>query len=301
MPFRWQSLGLPVLESLKVFFYTVNMIVIVTALHAEAKPLIRHWRLKKDLSVTSHQLFLNDQMLLIVSGIGKCRAAAATGYIAGLKAGADIKAFLNIGVCAASPKFKIADCYFINKIRCLSSAKSVYPDVLINHSLEEASLLTVEQPAKESSFQNEGFELLDMEGFGFFQAASQFLSPDKIACLKVVSDHLQPKTVTAALATQLIEQNLRNIDSLVEAYSQRSDCCKTELLDEQTLLVIARLSEVLRLTHAQREQLKQWVAVYLVKGAKSISDLEGYCLEKPKTKEQSKEILRQIKRLLVHG
>jgi spore photoproduct lyase len=57
------------------------MIYIVTALAGEAIPLINAFKLKKDLSFTKFDLFKNDEIRLIVSGIGKIRSSIATTYL----------------------------------------------------------------------------------------------------------------------------------------------------------------------------------------------------------------------------
>ena len=72
------------------------MIYIVTAMYAEAHPFITRFQLKKDLSHTHFQVFLNGErsLCLIISGTGSLPAAAAvssicTEYKAGSSESAD--------------------------------------------------------------------------------------------------------------------------------------------------------------------------------------------------------------------
>jgi len=46
-------------------------IFIYTALPCEAKPLIEHYKLKKDLTVHAFAVYLNNDICLVVSGLGK--------------------------------------------------------------------------------------------------------------------------------------------------------------------------------------------------------------------------------------
>ncbi|MCB0340373.1 MAG: hypothetical protein KDD53_12250, partial [Bdellovibrionales bacterium] len=57
------------------------MIAIVTALHCEAKPIIDHFGLKKDAQSHQFEVFLSDEYLLLISGVGKIKAAIGTTYL----------------------------------------------------------------------------------------------------------------------------------------------------------------------------------------------------------------------------
>lgn len=195
------------------------MIIIVAALHCEAKPLVKHFRLKKDLKIRSHQVFRSEQIHLIVSGIGKIKSATATAFMCGRLPTENIQLIINIGICGAPSDFSIGAIYLVNKIVCHSSKKALYPDILFKHRLNEAQLLTAEQPFGGNSDWAAGSSLVDLEAAGFFQAANLFVSPEKIACLKVVSDNLAPSTVTASKAEELIGDQLTSIDEVLLAYS----------------------------------------------------------------------------------
>ena len=79
------------------------MIYIVTAMYAEAHPFITRFQLKKDLSHTHFQVFLDGErsLCLIISGTGSLPAAAAvssicTEYKAGSPESGDF--LINVGV-----------------------------------------------------------------------------------------------------------------------------------------------------------------------------------------------------------
>ena len=61
--------------------------------------------------------------------------------------------------------------------------------------------------------------LRDMEAAGFYSAALQYAPPDRIYCLKVVSDNLrQPASeINARMVSRLIENRLPTLDELLAA------------------------------------------------------------------------------------
>ena len=57
----------------------LNQINFVVALSPEAQPLIRYYKLKRDRQITAFELYRNDNIQLIISGIGKYNTAIAAG------------------------------------------------------------------------------------------------------------------------------------------------------------------------------------------------------------------------------
>jgi adenosylhomocysteine nucleosidase len=277
------------------------MILFQCALHCEAKPLISHLRLKKELGSHSHQIFSGGPYQLIISGIGQIKAAAACGLLFGLFKDSPCSLLLNVGSCGASESFPIGSIYLINKITSLALGRSLYPDILINHGLQEAELLTVEQPIDHINHNPDQKRLFDMEGFGFFKAASCFVPPDRIACLKIVSDHANPEKVAAKDLNRMIEQQLEAIISIVEAYSQLAKNSQHDTKESKAKKQAGLMANALRLTATQREQLADLILAYLAKGNDDLRFLEQYCLRAVTDKYQAKQILREIRERLNHA
>ena len=81
------------------------MIYILTALRPEADGLIKQYQLKK-VKDKPFEVFSSEEMKLVVSGVGKINAAAATSYIL---SDSDINYnhedfFLNFGICGTLKK-----------------------------------------------------------------------------------------------------------------------------------------------------------------------------------------------------
>ena len=65
------------------------MLVWVVAMHCEAKPVIDYYRLKKSRIDHAFDLYRGDQMLCVISGIGKTAVAAASAWVQSTFAHAD--------------------------------------------------------------------------------------------------------------------------------------------------------------------------------------------------------------------
>ena len=201
------------------------MIYIVTAMYAEAHPFITRFQLKKDLSHTHFQVFLNGErsLCLIISGTGSLPAAAAvssicTEYKAGSPESEDF--LLNVGVCGQIGKESVQDkektChtgtpFLCNKISELSTGKTFYPDLLYRHSFAEAQIVTGPRPyvqmapAKTNFPEEADFYLYDMEAAAVYQAGSYYLGPHQMSFLKVVSDDGNAADVTPEQIEKLID------------------------------------------------------------------------------------------------
>lgn len=129
------------------------MIYIITAMYAEARAFITHFQLKKDISHTRFQVFLNSEanICLIISGPGSVPAAAAVSSICTKYSAGQGDFLLNVGICAQIwdenghlPEYpcQTGRIFLCNKIRELSSGKTFYPDILYRHMFAEAQIIT---------------------------------------------------------------------------------------------------------------------------------------------------------------
>ena len=157
-----------------------NEINIVVAMEREAKPLINYWKLKKN----TEKIFSDKKkrINLIVSGIGKKRAEKATMYLA--KKTSNNAFFLNIGI-AGHKNYKLGEIILISKITDNKNKYSWYPSLLWKTKIKKAPLLTVGFPKIRYTTNC----LYDMEASGFFKGARNFVGPEKVQCIKVVSDN----------------------------------------------------------------------------------------------------------------
>ena len=150
------------------------------ALQQEARIFIEHFKLKKTAS-SQFPIYQNENTSLVISGIGAFNASTAVGYLLGR---APIDLLINFGV-AGHPTMPLG------ALACPSSISfnklpTRYPYINPRLPLKAFHpLTTVTTP--DSSYQQ--VTLYDMEGYGFFEAATKLLSLEKILMLKVISDN----------------------------------------------------------------------------------------------------------------
>lgn len=189
------------------------MINIITALPCEARALIDHYRLQGNRRHNAFRCYQNDELQLIISGVGKIAAAIATTFLAA-SAPQRCSAWLNLGI-AGHPHKPVGEPLFAHKIIDAATAQSFYPGIILSPPCPTAPLTTVDTP--EQHYREN--TMVDMEASGFYAAASRFQSCELIHSLKIISDnqahstdHITEKTVTAFIA-----DNLNTIDAIITA------------------------------------------------------------------------------------
>lgn len=192
------------------------MLHIVTALLCEAKPIIQHYRLNGRQPENGFRVYENDKMRLIVSGIGKCSAAAACAYLQGMEA-KNKHAWLNLGI-AGHASLEVGEMLMAHKIIDAATSNQWYPPMPFKRPCQSLELITRDQP--ESSYH--AHAAIDMEASGFYATAIRFNSSERVQVLKVISDNqANPATgVNAALAEELISARLDVIDQLILQLAQ---------------------------------------------------------------------------------
>ena len=228
------------------------MINIIVALPAEARPLIRHYKLQDRQNSAAFPLYRNADMALIVSGPGKV-SAAATAMLAGACGTHDHAAWLNIGI-AGHACHDTGTGLIAHRITDSATGNSWYPPQTLDLSAPTGNLISVDRP--EDDYPEDA--LYDMEASGFYPVACRFSTSELVQCYKIVSDNREcsTRTVTAKLCAQLVAQNLDNIDQLVKALG--------ELAQEYTAwhtphAVLEQLTGQWHFTVSQQHQLAQLV------------------------------------------
>ena len=162
------------------------MLYIVTALFIEAKPLINLFQLKKNNFYTKFQVFSNENIKLIISGTGKIKSSIATTYLITNNELNENDFIFNIGFAASSDnEVKIKDIVSCIKLNSAYSKNSFYLETIYKHNFKEIELTTFDSIIEKKE---KDIDYIDMEAFGFYQAASTFFKKDKIFVFKIISD-----------------------------------------------------------------------------------------------------------------
>ena len=195
------------------------MLVWVAALHCEAKPIIDHYRLKKSPSHHDFNVYLKENMLCIISGIGKTAAAAATAWIAGLYNNKTSIAWINIGI-AGSATHPIGTALSIYKISDDESNRYFCPVPLSGSGLESAHCRTLSKPSTDYHAQ----QIYDMEASAFFETASRFSKAELVHCVKIISDNPQQQLGRdKARISEIINTQIAQLASFAQSLEELNE------------------------------------------------------------------------------
>jgi len=234
----------------------MNNIIVQTALLCEARPLIDHYRLKKDFAFTKFDVFRNNGITLIVSGIGRLKATMAATHILDQSSDKQHLIILNLGIAGSTTHdYGIGNVFLINKIIDTNSRRNYYPDLLFRHDLPEQQVATFDQVVTAAETVGDFSGLVDMESSGFAAAALTFMAPHQVVLLKIVSDHLEVDHLTAHSVSEIIAGEISQIEKLIEILREMKLMpASTIPVPEQS--IIDQITSALRLTAAQQRILR---------------------------------------------
>lgn len=193
------------------------MIYILTALYIEAKPIIEKYNLKKEVTELKFQIFSNEKIKLVISGVGRIKASIALSYLFSNISIKENDFLLNLGFCASTNvEDKLLDGVMINKISNAYSKQSFYPEMLYKHNFREGSLICFDEIQKSYPLNENSAKkvYIDMESIGFFETANFFFKKDKIIVLKIISDILSEK------ADERKVSEIQEAERLLKAYTE---------------------------------------------------------------------------------
>jgi len=192
------------MSNIPVFLYV--------ALPCEAKPLVRHFNLKKETTIQAFPIYQNAEMCLTVSGLGKSSMAAAVGYTQALYGETPNAAMLNIGI-VGHRTHSLGKIFCIEKIIDSDNNRNYYPQLVANLPCPTQTLCSV-SIAKKDYPEN---YLYDMEASAFYQTAVRFSSSELIQCLKVISDNesLNIENIDTQQVSELITGSIEILEILI--------------------------------------------------------------------------------------
>jgi adenosylhomocysteine nucleosidase len=186
------------------------MLIWVCALHCEAKPVIDFYRLKKSHDNNAFDLYSADNMVCVISGIGKIASATASAWVAARYQQQASLSWINLGIAGAA-SHEIGSPVLVNQIIDADNGQRFYPAPVKRAAMTGYACMTLGQPSVEYQ---PGY-LYDMEASGFIYAALRFSTCELTQCVKIVSDnqwHQADKN--RQRISDLIHQNITAIDEL---------------------------------------------------------------------------------------
>lgn len=223
-------------------------IFIYTALTCEARCFIDNYKLKKDVAIRPFAVFLNDDICLTVTGLGKHAMAAGVAYTQALFAKVGNPVMLNVGI-AGHAHHRLGDLFLIDKIIDNDSQKRYFPSLLFAQVCHTGSVNTSSIPQVSYDQQH----LCDMEASAFYETAIRFTSMELIFCLKVISDNRSSpiENIQSSEVSALIAPHMACIQSIV-----LDAVAMVETITEPECCLFKQLTERYRFTVNERAQLK---------------------------------------------
>ena len=239
--------------------YMTGTVNIVSALPAEAKPLMDHLELRSS-RTDPFKIYTNsnDNVRLIISRVGKNAAAKAIKHLAKLPCSSHSEGWLNVGV-AGHASLPIGTLMAVHKITDAESGRAWYPPMVLDFPCETASLLTV----KKETGNYPADALVEMEAAGFYAAASYFSTHELIHCLKVVSDNRNEKKLDSRSVTEMITAHIDSVQSVVHALLQLSENLrKRRTVPRQLEHFLDRWKFTVTQSHQLEKLLRRWEVIF---------------------------------------
>ena len=223
----------------------------VIALKEEAKTIINHYELRPVNENPLFPIFKNadETHWLVLSGIGRHNAAAATSYLYSTSNVMQNTAWINIGI-AGCGQGKYGDLCLVDKISN-NCGQSRYPTTKPRTHLPKMNLFTSDVPINDYSSQ----ELIDMEGIAFYDIVSKFTSNELICLMKVISDGPENniKSLNRDKIIDLIKSNINNIEEIVSYYEKLS---QLDFLNNQKPYLFTQITSNWHFTVTQKYKLE---------------------------------------------
>jgi adenosylhomocysteine nucleosidase len=185
-------------------------LTIAVALACEARPIIKHYGLKRNYSIHPFEVYQDERIDLIITGIGKVKMAAAVSYLR------NEGGYLNVGI-AGSDTFGLGEFIVANKIIDAATQRAFYPFFGVNKVHCRAAVISYDKP--QMSYPKDS--IVDMEASAFFETASLFVPQELVQSVKIVSDTKpeEMKCLNAAFIETLIEAHFSRINEWVNVLS----------------------------------------------------------------------------------
>lgn len=274
------------------------MIYIFSAFYAEAKNIIDHYGLKKEKSpeMVRFDVFANESIRLVITGVGEINAVAAVSNIGGAYGISPDDEILNVGCGAGfSSDICMGSIFLGNKLTEQMTGRTFYPDMLMKANFRECEIVTVARVL------NEGCDsvVYDMEAAAVYQAAAFFVGPHRMHFIKLVSDageRIDQSKITELFALQE-DKICGYIDRLLSACAG-----KAQMDDTQSSWNMDRLICDMRCSKVMGDQLAQLIKYCRLSGIDYKAVLDEYYtngLLPCDSKREGKKCLFELKQRLL--
>ncbi len=259
----------------------------VVALPAEAKSVVQRYHLKRQHDITAFEIYRHDEVSLIICGVGKINAAAATAFLGSMIPAGKNHLWINYGI-AGHEVFPLGKLLIGEKITDVSTQESWYPPLINLKNIAGSQITTVEIPQTHYPKNS----LVEMEASGFIPTARRFSSSELVHCIKVVSDNKQQSTIqiNAERIKQICSENLGELENIITHIRRLADQLDS-LEISQTLLT--RYQSRWHFSVTQTHQLK-----LLLQRWRALDDQSEYWIQAFEEQNDSKALMQSLRRHL---
>ena len=234
----------------------MNTVCLCTALPAESRPLIEHFKLSL-LRIRGIRCYSGDSVCLIETGIGKLKAAAHVA--ATLQREFHIDALINVGIAGGTAD--IGTRYLASTVIDKATEKQWFPHLPAARMLpgiKTIAIHTLDQPSRD--YQHDA--AFDMEASGVLTAASAYLDNTRIQCIKSISDNASSDIadISKDTVTELIHQCIEPVSTLVDHFLASPSSSDAGDLEIEQL--IKQLSAHIRISVSDRHSIKRLLQRY---------------------------------------
>jgi len=186
---------------------------LISALPAKTKPVIAHFGLKRLQPDCGFPIYRNRHISLVLSGVGKSNAAAATALLQARSGCPADALWINLGI-AGHGDLPVGTAVLARSITDGASGDSWQLPMEFGPPCDRVELETL----KCSDFDYQRTGAFDMKASGFYPTALRFSQPQLVHCLKVISDNRERSGwgVNSAAVRRLIEQHLDLLKKLMQ-------------------------------------------------------------------------------------
>lgn len=196
------------------FFILDPTVFIFVALPCEAKPFIQAWNLKKSPQHKAFSIYVNQECVIVVSGVGKLAMAAAVAYTLCLYSNAADPILVNLGI-AGHRNYPLGNMYLADKISDIETAKNYYPQLTFFSDIPTAAVTTLTKPSTDY----DAVSLFDMEAAAFYEIATKFSTNEFIHSVKIISDNAESsiENISEAVVIDWVADKFNDINQLVNS------------------------------------------------------------------------------------
>ena len=187
----------------------INLLV---ALPPEARPINQHLGLVRDNRYERYRLYRNGHISLVISGPGSDNAARAGEWLHSIHAYRRGYFWINLGI-AGHPWHALGEIFQASEIEDRASGQTWYLETARAIPCPGERVVSVEKP--DTTYSSNA--LIEMEAAGFYRSAAEYTTPDRIHCIKVVSDNREnpASMLNGKVVSQLIRERLDMLDCLL--------------------------------------------------------------------------------------